>query len=119
MNTITTQDLINLKACEPELNVFIYIFGNEVEITIDNIKKAIQKDLPVAWLITRYKLYNEYKEKHDIIWKEYKEKVDEKWPWQIPNFYNEEYKTILNEYIDKQSKLLFNLLINYNPNKEQ
>lgn len=51
---ITTDYLVSLAACQEGIDAFLSIFPDgEVELSSDNISKALSGDLNVAWLIER------------------------------------------------------------------
>jgi pentose-5-phosphate-3-epimerase len=50
---ITKQWLVNQEACEPQVDLFFETFGEEVEVNLNNLKKAQKVGLSLEWLAVK------------------------------------------------------------------
>ena len=75
--TISVADLERLGACETQVFMFSLIFpeaDNGVEVTVENVRKALKAGLSLHWLgqaIFTTPAYVEYKRVLDAAWAEY------------------------------------------------
>ena len=64
MKTLTLAWLNSKKPCEEGLAAFEALFGESVDVTLENCQKAVDEDLEIGWLVEQlpapaYKLYDE------------------------------------------------------------